>query len=653
MVHWDDIKADMKEVLGEFKQHRIGLVGVSLIAVMVMMGLLAPYVAPGVADEWSPAADRWQANPKSSPPVWVDWITREDYARHSVVDWDGETERSDWSYQSAGETSFRSEISFDEVGNRTLQIMREDDELYNHTVKVNPRAGVENLEVHNLTVEPAEGETLEFAPAEVVIRAVVEHDGEVEENRTIELDIPGESVDESWVIESGESMEVEANHLFKRDGLYTVALGEASETVKVGVGGDVEVEDFNVEITGDLTASMEAEIVNVVDEERTIRLRIEDEEERVIETEDWTLEAGQRESISYPKTFDQEGTYYFYLGPQRKSITFEEEGESEQTSSLSSQSSTDSALESENDEEFGLLQQGRIEVTSFSAPDEVTVGEVESVRVEIRNDITEEQAISLQMDGEMVREIRVAPAGMITGNTMSFSYEMNADRVPREIYSTYSGNAERYRHRYIEIERPDGVVLEIEDEPRGDRVGDFEEAITVVRRGSIRETIYNQARQWLRRNTDEDEFPEVQNVHPTEIIFGKQNENWLDDPEPLKGEYELRIRVDGIDVEIEDADATFSGAVFGIFGTDANRRDIFQGWIWGARYGLYAGGVVALTTVLFSTLFGMTSAYYGGWVDEFMQRLLEIMMGIPTLPILIIVLRFWNRSINVFVLLYA
>ncbi len=653
MPRWEDIKADVKEVVGEFRQHKIGLVGVSLITFMVLMGLLAPFVAPGVADNWSPAAERWQANPSNAPPVWVDWITRDDYARHTVKGWDGEVEEQPL-YRAPGEASFRSEVSFNEVGNTTLEIMHGDTVLEAHTVTVNARSGIENLNVSDLTVEPAEGQDLEFAPAEVVITAEIEHDGEVDENRTIELDISDQTVDAEWVIDPGETKSVEVYHTFETDGLYNVILGGASESVKVGVGADVNVESFTLEKTGTRTATVQAEIVNVVNESRTIRLRIEDDEEgTVLDTNDWTLEGGERDSINYAREFSQEGTYNFFLGPEKKSITFGEEEEGTSVSSVSSQNFGEQTSESERSSDFSLLQQSRISVTSFSAPDEVTVGDIASVRVQMTNEISEEQAITLQKDGEMIREISVAPAGSITGNHISFTYDMQADRVPRDIFIEYSGQADRYRHRYIEIERPDGEVLEIEDLPRGDRIGDFHETITIVRRSRIRENIYEQARDWLRRNTEVRDFPDSQNVHPTEVIFGQQNENWLKDPEPLKGEYELRIRVDGINVELEDAETTFSGAVFGIFGTDSGRRDLFQGWIWGARFGLYAGGVVALTTILFSTTFGMTSAYYGGWVDEFMQRMNEILMGIPTLPILIIVLRFWNRSINVFVLLYA
>ncbi|MFW6048471.1 MAG: hypothetical protein ACOC87_04185 [Candidatus Natronoplasma sp.] len=480
---------------------------------------------------------------------------REEGEEKTVIEWDGEMEKQSF-YQAPGTATIRSYISFDEVGNRSLQIMDGDVELYNHPVKVNPRVGVENLEVHNLTVEPAEGENLEFAPAEVAIKAEVEHDGEVEEERTIELEISGESLGDSWVIESGERVDIEAYHTFEKDGLYTVALGEAFETIKIGVGYDVIVEGFEVEKIDPLNASIEAEIINGVKEKRTVRLRIEDEEEQIVDTEDWTLEPGERESISYLKTFDEEGTYYFYLGPEIKSITFEEEGEGEQTSSLSSQSSTESALESEEEDEFRLLQQKDIRVTSFSAPEEVTVGDGEFVKVEVENDRAEEQTLSLQMDEETLREVNVAPAGMIHGHTINFTYEMEADEFFEDLVIDVEGSAERYRHLFIEVKRPDGTSLELKDVHRGDRIGEINETIYAKRDRNLRENLYNQAREWLRRNTDKEEFPPILETDLLKILFGQQNEDWLHDPDILKGEYEIVVRLEGINIELQTGQVT-------------------------------------------------------------------------------------------------
>jgi len=254
----------------------------------------------------------------------------------------------------------------------------------------------------------------------------------------------------------------------------------------------------------------------------------------------------------------------------------------------------------------------------------------------------------------------------------TFTYDMQADRLPREIFYEWTGTADRYTRRVIEIERPDSDELADEagfrasdgrliivDEPRNEE-GEFRNTITTMRRMRVRDNIYDQARAYLRRQDFDFYDPGARDINPVYSIFGQANENWLsDNPDPLKGQYNITIEIHATnlgteeDPGLDDADVHIGGAVYGIFGTDRDRRDLFLGWVWGARYGLYAGGIVALTTILFSTTFGMTSAYYGGWVDEFMSRIHEIIMGIPTLPILIIILEFYSKSINMFVLIYA
>lgn len=142
------------------------------------------------------------------------------------------------------------------------------------------------------------------------------------------------------------------------------------------------------------------------------------------------------------------------------------------------------------------------------------------------------------------------------------------------------------------------------------------------------------------------------------ITVDQEGEEWTLNHEEEGYNHKIKLedgelKVYGEEITIDDdTSTTFSGAVFGLMGTDRGRRDLWQGWVWGARYGIIAGGIVAIITIILSTLYGMTSAYYGGWVDEAMQRLNEIMMGVPTLPLLIILLLYW-QSIWMFITVYG
>jgi len=74
------------------------------------------------------------------------------------------------------------------------------------------------------------------------------------------------------------------------------------------------------------------------------------------------------------------------------------------------------------------------------------------------------------------------------------------------------------------------------------------------------------------------------------------------------------------------------GTIF-LFGTDKLGRDLFSRNIYAARISLSIGLVgVALSFVLGSTLGGI-SGYYGGAADTIIQRIIEYLISLPTIPL--------------------
>jgi peptide/nickel transport system permease protein len=68
-----------------------------------------------------------------------------------------------------------------------------------------------------------------------------------------------------------------------------------------------------------------------------------------------------------------------------------------------------------------------------------------------------------------------------------------------------------------------------------------------------------------------------------------------------------------------------------LFGTTQGQYDIFYGVVWGTRTAFEIGLIVTGATVAIGGSLGAVSAYAGGWVDEIIQRFVEIVLAFPFL----------------------
>jgi peptide/nickel transport system permease protein len=67
------------------------------------------------------------------------------------------------------------------------------------------------------------------------------------------------------------------------------------------------------------------------------------------------------------------------------------------------------------------------------------------------------------------------------------------------------------------------------------------------------------------------------------------------------------------------------------FGTTSSQYDVFYGVVWGARTAFRVGLIITSASVFIGLLIGSVAAYYGGWVDEVLMRIVEIVMAFPFL----------------------
>ena len=115
---------------------------------------------------------------------------------------------------------------------------------------------------------------------------------------------------------------------------------------------------------------------------------------------------------------------------------------------------------------------------------------------------------------------------------------------------------------------------------------------------------------------------------------------------PLKGKYQLLVTGTTFEPDSDiNLEFVLHGQVYGLAGTDHARRDLVVPLLWGAPVALAFGLIASLGTALLTLLISAVGSWYGGWLDELIQRITEINIILPFLSILIMIGTFYSRSI--------
>ncbi len=83
-----------------------------------------------------------------------------------------------------------------------------------------------------------------------------------------------------------------------------------------------------------------------------------------------------------------------------------------------------------------------------------------------------------------------------------------------------------------------------------------------------------------------------------------------------------------------------------IMGIDGNFRDVFSRLIFGARVSLFIGFTTIGIAVLVGSLIGAVAGYLGGWADNVIMRLMDVILAFPSFLLAIAIITVLGRGLQ-------
>ena len=82
-----------------------------------------------------------------------------------------------------------------------------------------------------------------------------------------------------------------------------------------------------------------------------------------------------------------------------------------------------------------------------------------------------------------------------------------------------------------------------------------------------------------------------------------------------------------------------------VFGTDTLGRDLYVRVLYGGRISLLIGIVATAVSLLIGVTYGAVAGYFGGRLDHFMMRVVDILYALPFMFLVILLMVFFGRNI--------
>jgi peptide/nickel transport system permease protein len=225
-------------------------------------------------------------------------------------------------------------------------------------------------------------------------------------------------------------------------------------------------------------------------------------------------------------------------------------------------------------------------------------------------------------------------SGEIKNITLTYFLDYPYTEFPKDLVIYYYPRYEqKVPFASVTITTPDGRVFELRG-VAATAVTDYEPGSSVRPAKAVAE------------NKNWQKWFVVSGLYPTPSFYILFADPEADSPKAVAGTYKVQIHVmtfeEGADL---DAQLVVFGQVYGAAGTDYLRRDLMIPLLWGMPIALLFGLFGAIAITIASALVGAAAAWYSGWVDGLLQRVIEANMILPVLAIGILFYAYYRVNI--------
>ncbi len=222
----------------------------------------------------------------------------------------------------------------------------------------------------------------------------------------------------------------------------------------------------------------------------------------------------------------------------------------------------------------------------------------------------------------------------------AFSYDYAYDQPPLDVIMRFSATGDIPTS--LTVKRPDGLELELF---RGQFTAGDREPVRI----SVDRDSQDAAYAFLKEYESEETSGaiDIGQLDPTSVVFAEAGSGMNAEPVSLHGTYTFTLTtlLLSADRAADDPYLVISGRVSGLLGTDNSKRDLWTGIVAGVKWALLIGLLTAFVSVSVGVIAGIASAWFRGWIEIVIQRVFEIIVNMPLLPVLIILAAVFKLNI--------